>query len=181
LQYKTTAGNATRERIQEFFQSNLREVGINAVIDNLPSGSFFSREHFRGASEGAWTGMIQFFSTLVPVRNDGLWLNSDNNNTPTVDNGRSGRNLGGWNNEEFNILQAQVVNTPPGEKRQELLARMQEIYAAELPIIGIYERADPYTYKDGLLNYNFSIFENSLSIEPWNWGWSQNGATDLGQ
>ncbi len=176
LEYKTTAGNATRERIQEFFQANLRDVGINVVIDNLPSSSFFSREHFRGASEGAWTGVIQFFSTLVPIRNDGFWLYSDRNNTPSVDNGRSGRNLGGWNNDEFDALQQQVEVTPPGPERKALLDRMQEIYAAELPIIGIYERADPYTFKNGLLNYTFSTFENSLSVEPWNWGWEQNGA-----
>jgi peptide/nickel transport system substrate-binding protein len=179
LEYKTTAGNATRERIQEFFQANMRDIGIDVVIDNLPSSSFFSRDHFRAASEGAWTGAIQFFSTLVPVRNDGFWLYSDRNNTPTLDNNRSGRNLGGWDNEEFNQLQVEVETTPPGPERKALLDRMQEIYAAELPIIGIYERADPYTFQSGLVNYRFSTFETSLSVEPWNWGWEQNGAENV--
>lgn len=181
LEYQTTAGNAVRERIQQFIQDNLRQVGIAVKINNAPSAVVLGPNRAR-AQDGAWTGFLQFAFSMG-LQDDGVRSACRDEEgkqifVPTKENGYRGTNFGGWCNADFDKLRAQAVVEFDVAKRKALFAQMQAIWAEEVAMIPLYFQADPRVFRKGLVNWVSSTFASSGSptVEPWLIGWEQRGA-----
>lgn len=182
LEWVTTAGNAVRERMQQFVAENFRQVGIATKIANGPSAVVLSSSFRSKGQEGTWTGLLHFaFSMGQADDGNRSACRTDEGRLdfiPTKDNGFKGLNFGGWCNEEFDKLRQQAVTEFDGAKRKALFARMQEIWAEEVQGLPFYFQADPRVFRLGLLNWVSATFANSGSptIEPWLIGWESRGA-----
>lgn len=179
FELKTTSGNALRERLQAFLQQNLREVGIDVRLNNLPAAVLFAPEHFNRASEGAWTGGMLFTWNSQPLALSGdLWAANDpatdiqNDFIPTAANGYAGQNIGGWQNAEYQRLWEQARREFDTEARYNIYRQMQEILLDEVPGIGLYERQALVVRRKGL-NWDFNAFTRNGGWNGWNLGWSQ--------
>ncbi len=182
LEYVTTAGNRIRERTQVFFQENLKQVGIKVKINNAPSAVVFSNDFFSKPIEGTWKGLFEFAWLFGIVEDASTFTCNDlitgESFVPRPENNFSGVNFN-WCNEEFDRLRAEAMVTFDEAKRQQLFARMQEIWAEELPALPLYWRSTPMVVRKGLVNYLASTFHGSFgypSTQAWLIGWESNGA-----
>ena len=177
IEYVTVAGRADRERNQQYLCDNLRDVGIVCRINNAPSSVVFDNAFIaRGSTGQSWTGMFEFAWVSNPLLERGLLFNCSS--VPTAENGFSGNNVGGWCNEDFDALFSAAQQELNPEARRELFLEMQEIWAAELPAIPLYQDATVMSVRSGLVNYTFSGPTQYPNWNAWEIGWEQNGAVE---
>jgi peptide/nickel transport system substrate-binding protein len=138
LELMTTAGNRSRELVEQVLQSMWRQVGIDVRIRNEPARVFFgetvSKRKFTGAAMFAWLSSPE----SVPRTT----LRSDQ--VPTEANAWSGQNYTGFRNAEMDRLIDRIEVELDRAKRKELWRRLQRLYVEELPVIPLYWRAEPY-------------------------------------
>jgi peptide/nickel transport system substrate-binding protein len=134
----TTAGNRSRELVQQVIQSQWKQVGIDVRIRNEPARVFFgetvTKRKFTGAAMFAWLSSPE----SVPRTT----LYSDQ--IPTEENNWGGQNYTGFRNDEMDALIDAIEVELDREKRKALWHRLQRLYAEELPVIPLYWRANPY-------------------------------------
>lgn len=178
LEFVTTAGNAVRERQQQFIAEDLRQIGIDVRINNAPSSVVFSPEFFDRGYDGAWTGTMMFawVSSQASTLNAAGYLCR---NAPSPENNYSGQNIGGACNEEHDALRdAAVVNLDPDAARP-LYQEMQRVFAEELMAIPLLNRSNPSIVSQGLVNFVASTFNGGYGYPPARpelVGWADNGA-----
>ncbi len=163
FEFMTTAGNRTRELVQQVLQSQWRDVGVEAVIRNEPA-----RVYFGGTlSERKFTAMGMFAWVSSPENVPRTILHSDH--IPTAENNWSGQNYSGFSNAEMDeLLEATEVELDP-ERRRELWRQIQAIYAEEVPVLPLYFRANTYVlpkWLDGVVPTGHQ-YGTSLWVEFW--------------
>ena len=138
FEFMTTAGNRTRELVQQVLQSQWRDVGIEVVIRNEPA-----RVYFGGTlSERKFTAMGMFAWVSSPENVPRTILHSDH--IPTAENNWAGQNYTGFSNSAIDaLIEAAEVELDP-DRRRELWRWIQAIYADELPVLPLYFRANTY-------------------------------------
>ncbi len=138
LELMTTAGDRTRELVEQVLQSQWRQVGIDVRIRNEPARVFFGET----VSKRKFTGVAMFAWLSAPESVPRTTLRSDQ--IPTQDNNWSGQNYTGFKNAEMDALIDAIEVELDRKKRKALWARFQRLYAAELPVIPLYWRAQAY-------------------------------------
>ncbi|MDH3771953.1 MAG: ABC transporter substrate-binding protein, partial [Nitrospirota bacterium] len=140
LELMTTAGNRSRELVQQVLQSQWQSLGIDVRIRNEPARVFFgetvSKRHF--------TGMAMFAWISSPENVPRSALHSEE--IPTEANGWSGQNYTGFASAEMDQLLDAIERELDREKRRAMWQRIQEIYAEELPVLPLYFRADTHIW-----------------------------------
>jgi len=140
LELMTTAGNRSREQVQQVLQGMWRQAGIEARIRNEPPRVFFgetvSRRRFTGAALFAWISSPE----NVPRST----LHSDE--IPTAERNWSGQNYTGFRNAEMDALLEALPIELDRERRRALWHRLQAIYAEELPAIPLWFRSDAHVW-----------------------------------
>jgi len=138
LELMTTAGNRSRELVQQVIQSQWKSVGIDVRIRNEPARVFFgetvTKRKFTGAAMFAWLSSPE----SVPRTT----LYSDQ--IPTEENNWGGQNYAGFRNAEMDALIDAIEVELDRDERKALWHRLQRLYAEELPVIPLYWRANPY-------------------------------------
>ncbi len=163
LTIMTTAGNTTRELVQQVLQSQWRDVGVDVRIKNEPARVLF----------GQTIGQRQFDSMAMFA-----WISAPNNiprttlhstMVPTEENNWAGQNYTGFTNTEVDqiIDDLEVVCDEPA--RQELWDRLQVIYSEELPVLPLYFRAQPFVMAPWLegITPTGHMGPSTLWVENW--------------
>jgi peptide/nickel transport system substrate-binding protein len=138
LELMTTAGNRSRELVQQVLQSQWRESGIDVRIRNEPARVFFGET----VSRRAFTGLAMFAWLSSPESVPRTTLKSDG--IPTPENGWGGQNYTGYRSAEMDELIDTIEVELDREKRRTLWHRLQALYATDLPVIPLYWRANAY-------------------------------------
>jgi peptide/nickel transport system substrate-binding protein len=133
----TTAGNRSRELVEQVLQSQWRRIGIDARIKNEPA-------------------RVLFGDTLPHRRFDlamYAWISSPENvprsilhssEIPSAANGFVGQNATGFTSTEMDrLIDALEIELDPNA-RKALWAEAQRLYAAELPSLPLYFRSDVF-------------------------------------
>ena len=133
----TTAGNRSRELVEQVVQSQWRKIGVDIRIKNEPA-------------------RVLFGDTLPHRRFDlamYAWISSPENvprsilhssEIPSEANGFVGQNATGFNSAEMDrLIDALEIELDP-DKRKTLWAEAQRLYAAELPSLPLYFRSDVF-------------------------------------
>ncbi len=140
IEFMTTAGNKSRELVQQVMQSMWRQIGIDVRIRNEPPRVYFGqtvrKRKFKGLAKFAW---------LSAPRNVPL-TTLHSSRIPGEDNGWSGQNYTGYNNARMDKLidDMQVVCEP--EKNRALWNEMQILYSTDLPALPLYFRANAFIF-----------------------------------
>ena len=138
LELMTTAGNRSRELVEQVLQSQWRQVGIDVRIRNEPARVFFGET----VTKRKFTGLAMFAWLSSPESVPRTTLYSDQ--VPTPDNGWGGQNFTGFRNAEMDSLIDAVELELDRAKRKALWHRLQTLYAEELPVLPLYWRANAY-------------------------------------
>src|SRR5690606_21117519 len=119
LELMTTAGNRSRELVEQVAQSQWRALGIDVRIRNEPARVFFGQ-----------TMTQRKFGALAMY----AWISSPENvprttlhskEIPTAENGWSGQNYPGFRNAEMDALIDKVEVELDREKRRAMWHRIQ--------------------------------------------------------
>ncbi len=138
LTLMTTAGNRSREMVQQVLQSQWRKVGIDVRIRNEPARVFFGQT----VSQRRFTGLAMFAWLSAPENVPRSTLHSEE--IPTPANGFAGQNYMGFKNSEVDALIDRLEVELDREGRRALWHRLQQVYAEELPALPLYFRASPF-------------------------------------
>ena len=137
LELMTTAGNRSRELVEQVVQSQWRKIGIDIRIKNEPARVLFGE--------------------TVPHRRFDMamyaWISSPENvprsilhssEIPNEGNGFAGQNASGFKNDAMDHLIDALEIELDRDKRNALWAEAQRLYAAELPSLPLYFRSDVF-------------------------------------
>jgi peptide/nickel transport system substrate-binding protein len=136
IELLSTAGDKTRELVEQVLQSQWREAGIDVRIRNEAPRIFFGETTRKRKFEG----LAMFGWALYPEPVPRTMLHSTQ--IPTEDNGYSGQNYTGFADPEVDTLIESLENTLEPEERRVLWASMQRIYAENLPVLPLFFRTN---------------------------------------
>jgi peptide/nickel transport system substrate-binding protein len=163
IELMTTAGNRSREAVQQVIQGMWRQAGIETRIRNEPPrvlfGETLNRRRFTGAVMFAWISS--------PENVPRTTLHSDE--IPTAARNFSGQNYTGFRNAEMDALLEAIPIELDREARARLWHRLQAIYAEELPAIPLWFRSDAHVWPawlDGVVPTGHQM-PSSLWVERW--------------
>jgi peptide/nickel transport system substrate-binding protein len=137
LELTTTAGNRSRELVEQVLQSQWRKIGVDIRIKNEPARVLFGETLRHRRFDMA---MYAWISSPENVPRSIL----HSSEIPTETNAFAGQNVPGYNNPEMDrIIDALEVELNR-EKRNILWAEAQRLYATDLPSLPLYFRSDTF-------------------------------------
>jgi len=159
----TTAGNRTRELVEQVLQSQWKAAGIDIRIRNEPARVFFGET----VTKRKFSAMAMFAWISAPESVPRTTLHSKE--IPTENNNWSGQNYTGFKNAEMDALLEQIELELDRDKRRVLWRRLQHIYATELPALPLYFRANSYILPKWLAGIEPTghQFPSTLWVENW--------------
>jgi peptide/nickel transport system substrate-binding protein len=163
LDFMTTAGNRSREVVQQVLQSQWRAVGIEVRIRNEPPRVFFgetlSRRRYGGMAMFAWISSPENVPRTI--------LHSDE--ITREERNWSGQNYTAFRNAEMDALIEALPYELDREKRAALWRRVQAIYATELPVLPLYFRSDAHIWPRWLSGVRPTghLNPSTLWVEEW--------------
>ncbi|MBM3537658.1 MAG: peptide ABC transporter substrate-binding protein [Alphaproteobacteria bacterium] len=159
----TTAGNRTREAVQQVLQSQWRRVGIDVRLRNEPPRVFFGETVRRRA----WSSMVMYAWLSSPESVPRSTLHSTS--IPTAENNWSGQNNPAFRNAEMDSLIETIEVELDREKRRLLWRRVQEIYMQEIAVLPLFFRSDPFVVPKWLAGIEPTGHQGvtTLWIENW--------------
>jgi len=166
IEFMTTAGNKTRELVQQAIQSQWRQIGVDARIRNEPARVYFGQtvrhREFKDLAMYAWFSapenvpLTTLHSTMIP----------------TKENNWSGQNYTGYDNPKMDkiIDDVEVVCEP--KKNMKLWHDLQTLYSTDLPALPLYFRADAYIMPQWLVGVVPTGHQDpsTLWVEDWSVG-----------
>ncbi|MDB5382432.1 MAG: peptide transporter [Rhodospirillales bacterium] len=159
----TTAGNRSREQVQQVMQAQWRAAGIEARIRNEPPRVLFaetmSRRRFQGAVLFAWISEPEGVPRTT--------LHSDE--IPRAERNWSGQNYGGYRNPELDALLEALPEELDRDERAQMFRRLQAIYAEDLPALPLWFRSDAHVWPTWLAGVRPTGHLNPSSL--WAEGW----------
>ncbi len=163
LEFMTTAGNKTREQVQQVLQSQWRQAGVDVRIRNEPARVFFGETMTKRKYPAL--GMYAWFSAPESVPR--TTLHSDQITRP--ENNYAGQNYTGFSNAEVDKLLDDIEVELDRDKRKALWSRLQTLYAEELPVIPLFFRADPYIFPKWLKGVEPTGHQDISTLWVENW------------
>jgi peptide/nickel transport system substrate-binding protein len=163
LDFMTTAGNRSREQVQQVLAAGWRQVGIEVRIRNEPPRVFFSET----VTRRRYGGLAMFAWISSPESVPRTTLHSDE--IPTAARNWSGQNYTGFRNARMDEILERLPETLQRADRIPLWRELQAIYAEELPAIPLWFRADAHVWPPWLegVRPTGHLNPSSLWAEEW--------------
>ena len=163
LELMTTAGNRTRELVEQVIQSQWRELGIDVRIRNEPPRVFFGET----VARRKFTGLAMFAWVSSPESSPRGVLHSEE--IPRPENGWSGNNVAAYANPEADRLTDAIEVELDAERRRARWAELQALYAEDLPALPLYFRANAYIRPKWLAGVRPTghQFSSTMWVEEW--------------
>ena len=162
LELMTTAGNRTRELVEQVLQSQWRKLGVDLHIKNEPARVLFGETLPHRRFDMA---MYAWISAPEDVPRSILYSKE----IPEDANGFSGQNTSGFRNPEMDrLIDALEIELDP-VKRKALWAAAQRLYATELPSLPLFFRSDAFILPKWLsgLRPTGNQYPSTLWITDW--------------
>jgi peptide/nickel transport system substrate-binding protein len=158
----TTAGNRSRELVEQVLQSQWKKIGVDIRIHNEPARVLFGETLLHRRFELAMYAWIS-----APENGPRSIFRSDE--IPTAANSYAGENLAGYDNPEMDrIIDALEVELDP-DKRKVLWKEAQQLYATDLPSLPLYFRSDAFVLPKWLsgLRPTGNQYPSTLWVTDW--------------
>lgn len=159
----STAGDRTRELVQQVLQSQWRQIGVDVRIQNQPPRVFFGET----LDKREFDGLALFAWIAAPENVPRSTLHSEQ--IPNPDNNWTGQNYPGYRNPEVDSLIDELEIELDRERRRELWAELQTTYATDLPALPLYFRANAHIQPPWLEGVRLTghMSPSTLWVEQW--------------
>jgi peptide/nickel transport system substrate-binding protein len=165
--HPTTSGNQVRENLQVFFQQNLKDIGVEMIIENHPAATLFGGCADNGVFGTGNFDMMGF--TNKPASIDLVQEWSDFFLCEAVKDcatNPAGSNAWGYCDEEANEALLCAVNELDGDKRLDCIKEAQKLIYDDLVALYIYDRLDVYAANERIGGFNPTVFGS------WTWNYT---------
>lgn len=159
LKINFTAGNAMRERFGQLFQQNMKDIGIDIVIEPLPGSVWFAddgplnhKDYELG--EFAWVGEADPGGESL-YRCD---------NIPTPANNWNGQNTMGWCNDAADKAVRDANNTLIQSERAAAYLILQQEFSKDMVSLPLFNRLEIYASRPSMVN----VLPNPTDYVTWN-------------
>lgn len=166
LSLMTTAGNKSRERVEQLLQSQWRKLGIDVEIKNQPAKVFFA-ETLR---KRKYTHMAMYAWYMDPVAIADTTWRCDY--IPKVSNNYLGQNLSGFCDEQADKLIKSASLELDAQKRAKIGQEFEAVWAEQLPSLPLYFRVDVSMTKKGLKNWKPTGILQPVTWNAQEWMWN---------
>lgn len=158
----TTAGNRSRELVEQVLQSQWRRIGVDIKIKNEPARVMFGETLRHRRFDMA---MYAWISSPENVPRSILYSDE----IPSEDNAFAGQNTPGFKNSEMDRLIDALEIELDHNKRNILWAEAQRLYATELPSLPLYFRSDAFILPKWLTGVNptGNQYPTTLWVTDW--------------
>ncbi len=163
LEFMSTAGNRSRELVQQVLQSQWKEAGIEVRIRNQPARVFFGET----VSQRKFEAMAMFAWIASPESVPRSQLHSAH--IPRADNNWAGQNYTGYANPKMDALIEAIEVELDRPKREKLWHDLQKLYAEDLPVLPLYFRSNTHILPKWLkgVTPTGNLDMTTLWIETW--------------
>jgi peptide/nickel transport system substrate-binding protein len=173
--FLTTAGDKTRELVQQIFAANWRALGVDVVLESQPAkimfGDTIRRRKFPGLAMFAWS------KDLALIR-EVYWRCDE---IPREENGWRGQNFPGMCNPEVDRLLREMARELDDAKRAEIGRAIERIMMTELPQLPLYFRAEISVAPKGFVGWKPNGLLQSMAWNAHEWAWSSPAASSATQ
>jgi peptide/nickel transport system substrate-binding protein len=163
LELMTTAGNRTRELVQQVLQSQWRRAGIDIRIRNEPARVFFGQT----LNRREFDSMAMFAWISAPEHLPRTTLHCEE--IPGEDNGWAGQNYTGYCSPAMDALIDAIELELDEAERERMWHELQRLYAEDLPVIPLYFRSEAHVWPLWLegVEPTGHMDQSTLHIERW--------------
>lgn len=134
IKFTIASGNSAVSQYAQVIQNQLKDVGINASIENLELNTLL--EQFK-------QGQFQMTtSEWIGGNQDPIFLRDLFASTEFPEKKSGGRNRSRYSNPEFDAIIGQAVDTVDKTKAKELYGKAQEIISRDLPLYPLWYPAN---------------------------------------
>ncbi|WP_425073288.1 peptide ABC transporter substrate-binding protein [Sagittula sp. S175] len=161
----TTAGNHTREQLQQFLQQSWKDMGIEMTISNLPPAVMWADHWMQSQFDMAVAGII-FLTGPDPDTRDYFHTGAINAQ------GGAGQNTFQYSNPRIDELLTEGAITVSPEARKPIYAEIQTLVREELPFLPLFQRNEIRGHDAAMTGYEPNI---NVRITFWNmqdWAWA---------
>jgi|AntRauTorcE11897_2_1112592.scaffolds.fasta_scaffold00656_10 peptide/nickel transport system substrate-binding protein len=159
----TTAGNKTREMIQQAIQSDWKKIGVDSSIQNQAPRVLFgqtTRERkFKDTTMYAWMSAPQSIPRTT--------LHSSM--IPNADNNYAGQNYPGYQNKKMDRILDDLETVCAPKANLALWQELQDLYASDLPALPLFFRSESHIIPTWLENIRPTghQYPTTYWIEDW--------------
>jgi peptide/nickel transport system substrate-binding protein len=168
LKITTTTGNKLREMVQQVLLAQMKAVGIEFYIENVPSSVLFgSWSNDADRKKGRYD--ILMYTTgpgIDPHQQYEGYFHSKN--IPTEANGGSGYNYTRHRDAELDKWLDLAGKAPSMEKRAEAYRKAQERVAQIVPHIYLYRRVNVHAFRNNLKGWKPNGYGIIDAVATWN-------------
>ncbi len=159
----STAGNKTRELVEQYLKDQWKQVGIEIEIKNEPARVFFGET----TKKRKFTGMAMYAWVSSPESSPKSSLHTAS--IPNEKNGWSGQNVSGWSNAIADELLTKIDDEFSNEKRISYVQEVMKHYTNELPAIPLYYRSVMAVNPTNLKGFKLPghQFQETNDVENW--------------
>jgi peptide/nickel transport system substrate-binding protein len=159
----STAGDRTRELVEQVLQSQWKAIGVDVRIKNEPGRVLFGET----ITKRKFTGMALFAWLSSPENVPHTTLHSTM--VPTEANGWAGQNYADYRNAELDDLMDCIEIELDHGKREQMWHKLQAIYAEDLPDLPLYFRAQAFIMPKWLkgIRPTGHQYQSTLWAEQW--------------
>ena len=166
VQLYTTENNATRQSVVQIIQENLKEVGIEVVLNFVPGSAVLFKNGADGILSGRTYDLGMYAWVSGPEPSTALYLCEQ---IPTPENNYAGQNNTGWCNPDYDKAALASQAATERAERIPLVIEAQKIFNAELPTFPLYQRINLGAYNPRVtgLELNPTSTVDFWNIETW--------------
>ncbi len=169
LRIGTTTGNQLREQTEQVLIEMMREVGIEFVIDNMPSDMLFAAWGSDGARKKGRFDILMYTTGAGIDPDSHMFSNYHSARIPHEANEGAGNNFSRYINADVDQWIDDAAFSPSMDERKELYCKIAEQINKDLPRVFLYERLILSGYRENLQNFRVSPGYADFTIDSQNW------------
>ena len=140
LKIATTTGNQLREQTEQVLAEMLKAVGIELVIENVPSDVLFASWESDGMRDHGTYDLVMYTTGPSTDPDSHLYSSFHSSEIPTADNEGTGANFSRYINADVDAWLDEAATITDTAKRKDLYCKVIEQINKDLPRIYLYER-----------------------------------------
>lgn len=156
LKITTTSGNLLREQTQQVLVEMLKAIGVNLIIENVPSDVLFAGWDSNGLRKHGQFDILLYTTGPFLDPDSHLYQNYHSANIPTADNEGAGSNYSRYNNADVDGWIDEAASITDVEQRKALYCQVAEQINKDLPRAFLYERLLLTGYRTEVQNFTVS-------------------------
>ncbi len=154
LKYQTTSGDKLREDTQQIILDQLKQIGVELYIENVPSDVLFGTWASGAFRRHGQFDIIQFSPNPdIADPHSHMYQYYDSAMMPTAANKGAGANYSRWVNKDADKAIEQAGGILDLKQRHDLYCQSAQLISNELPVIFLYNRSASSGYSERLQNY----------------------------